>query len=132
MKIFTSYFSNIRQIPNQLVLISICGKAPDWYKGIQYRKLAPSYDIYSEYKESNNEERYTERFQKERLSKLDRDEVLKELEKLSSGRDIVLLCYEKPFNFCHRHLVADWLGNITEFGGSQCLKILEERKEKYE
>ena len=23
--------------------------------------------------------------------------------------DIALLCYEKPDDFCHRHLVADWL-----------------------
>ena len=22
--------------------------------------------------------------------------------------DIVLLCYEKPDEFCHRHLVAEW------------------------
>lgn len=23
--------------------------------------------------------------------------------------DIALICYEKPTDFCHRHLVADWL-----------------------
>lgn len=23
--------------------------------------------------------------------------------------NIVLLCYEKPTDFCHRHLVAQWL-----------------------
>ena len=23
--------------------------------------------------------------------------------------DIALVCYEKPGDFCHRHLVADWL-----------------------
>ena len=22
---------------------------------------------------------------------------------------IALICYEKPTDFCHRHLVADWL-----------------------
>lgn len=25
--------------------------------------------------------------------------------------NIVLLCYEKPEDFCHRHLVADWLNS---------------------
>lgn len=24
------------------------------------------------------------------------------------GKDICLICYEKPNDFCHRHLVADW------------------------
>jgi uncharacterized protein (DUF488 family) len=23
--------------------------------------------------------------------------------------NIALVCYEKPTDFCHRHLVADWL-----------------------
>ena len=23
--------------------------------------------------------------------------------------DIALICYEKPSDFCHRHLVAEWL-----------------------
>jgi hypothetical protein len=31
-------------------------------------------------------------------------EVLRDL-----GDDAVLLCYEKPGQFCHRHLVAQWL-----------------------
>ena len=25
------------------------------------------------------------------------------------GTEIALICYEKPENFCHRHLVAEWL-----------------------
>ena len=40
------------------------------------------------------------------------DDVVKELYKLaekSQDEDIVLICYEKPGDFCHRHLVANWL-----------------------
>lgn len=25
------------------------------------------------------------------------------------NQHIVLVCYEKPADFCHRHLVADWM-----------------------
>ena len=32
-----------------------------------------------------------------------------ELYEMSGGKDIVLVCYEIPSDFCHRHLVADWL-----------------------
>ena len=38
------------------------------------------------------------------LNELDPYQVFKEL-----GENSVLLCYEKPGQFCHRHLVAKWL-----------------------
>ena len=43
------------------------------------------------------------------LRKLDPKEVFKELETLSNGKDIVLLCFEKRNEFCHRHLFASFL-----------------------
>ena len=34
--IYTSYFAMLKRIPaDTIVPISICGKAPDWYKGLQ-------------------------------------------------------------------------------------------------
>ena len=40
-------------------------------------------------------------------------QVLADLQKLTGVKNdfskIILLCYEKPGDFCHRHLVADWL-----------------------
>lgn len=38
---YTSYFANLKKLPDNVVPISICGKAPDWYSGLQYKKLAP-------------------------------------------------------------------------------------------
>ena len=35
------------------------------------------------------------------------------LKELTQSDQIILLCYEKPDDFCHRHLVAQWL---TEHG----------------
>ena len=43
------------------------------------------------------------------LDQLCVEEVLQDLESLSNGADVVLLCYEKADAFCHRHLVSDWL-----------------------
>ena len=28
---------------------------------------------------------------------------------MSGGSNVALVCYEKPSDFCHRHLVAGWL-----------------------
>ena len=49
----TSYFAKVEDIlnmPGPMVPIAICGKAPDWYSGIQYKKLAPSWSIFSDWK----------------------------------------------------------------------------------
>ena len=35
--------------------------------------------------------------------------VIQELTALGGGHDVILLCFEKPGEFCHRHLVAQWL-----------------------
>lgn len=44
--IFTSYFGKLSKLPPGIIPISICGKAPDWYKGLQYKKLAPKYQFF--------------------------------------------------------------------------------------
>ena len=48
--IYTSYFAKLKSLPDNIVPISICGKAPDWYKGLQYKKLAPKYDFFMKWK----------------------------------------------------------------------------------
>ena len=54
-----------------------------------------------------------ERFNEEVLMPIcQRGVAIRELEALTKvpHSKIVLLCYEKPGDFCHRHLVADWFG----------------------
>lgn len=107
---FTSYFGNIRNIPDCLVPISISGKAPEWYKGLEFKKFAPSWDIFSDWKYNHHDNNiYTMRFGKERLAILNPDETIFEILQLTKGKDACFLCYERPGEFCHRHLVADWL-----------------------
>lgn len=111
--IYTSYFANLRNLPKEIIPVSICGKAPDWYTGAQYKKLAPKYWFFKEWKENHDNDFYIQNFEKEVLNPLDAKKVLWEIAKLLPDdkpvQDIVLLCYEKPADFCHRHLVADWL-----------------------
>lgn len=109
MKIYTSYFAKLRSLPENIVPISICGKAPDWYTGLQYRKLAPKYEFFMEWKKTHDNNYYIEHFDSEVLNTLDVRVVYEELSKMSDGKDIALICYEKPEDFCHRHLVAKWL-----------------------
>lgn len=121
--IYTSYFAKLKSLPKNIIPISICGKAPNWYQGLQYKKLAPKYDFFIKWKENHDNDYYIKCFNEQVLNKLNAEQVVKELDNLllnktlafDYGGDlkevprIALICYEKPSDFCHRHLVADWL-----------------------
>lgn len=51
---------------------------------------------------------YIRVYETEVLNNLSPNAVVYELTKMADGHDVVLLCYEKASDFCHRHLVADW------------------------
>lgn len=118
--LYTSYFANWRNF-KELVQVSISLKPPNGYKGLGYKKLAPSSSILFEYKTSPDEVRYYERFTREILSNMDPHKIVKELMNLSLGKDVVLLCYEKPTDFCHRHIVANWLREAG-YDVKECLR----------
>jgi uncharacterized protein YeaO (DUF488 family) len=116
MKIYTGYFDILEKLPKDIIPISICGKAPGWYNGIQYKNLAPKLKFFLEWKENKDNNFYIKNFNEQVLSKLNKEQVLKDLYKISEGKDIILICYEKPDEFCHRHLVASWLNyNVEEY-----------------
>lgn len=109
MKIYTSYFSNLTNIPDNVIPITICGKVPKGYVGEDFKKLAPKYEFWHEWTINHDDSYYVKHFQAEVLDILDVDGVVKRLSEISGGKDVVLICYESPEKFCHRHLVADWL-----------------------
>lgn len=113
MNIKTSYFANWRKFPKDYVPISIATYSPKGFKGLIYDKVAPGWDIMKLVKEQHDEQAYI-RVYNDKLQTLDREQVFKDLEELSGGKDILLLCYEKPSDLCHRHLLAAWLDSTIE------------------
>lgn len=107
MKIYTSYYAKCRRIPHTITRISIAGKAPAGYRGIEYKVLAQKKEFFMQWKENHDNDYYIKCFNEQVLSHLNPVEVYNKLEELSCGQDIVLICYEKSGDFCHRHLVAD-------------------------
>lgn len=105
----TSYFGKIKQISNPL---AICGKSPAWYSGPEYKTLAPKYSFFKDYKDGIIDETgYIEQYHKLVLKPLDAQVVYDHLVE-TYGEDVTLLCYEKPEDFCHRHIVAVWFSKI--------------------
>ena len=108
-KVFTSYYANWRRFPETATTISIAGKAPESYFGLEYKKLAPKWGFFNDYKSGKiDEEGYTVEYYKQVLSNLKPEVVYSELIN-DLGTDIILLCWEKTGSFCHRHIVAKWL-----------------------
>lgn len=67
-----------------------------------------------EWKKNHDNDYYIEHFKTEVLDKLDAADVILDFSRLIYSfnigeSDICLICYEKPSDFCHRHLVAEWL-----------------------
>lgn len=105
---YTSYFGGLRRLPNDIVPIAICARCPVSYQGLHYKNLCPPYDVFMNYKQGGTWEDYTAGYNN-KLNSMNFEKVVSDLEKLSGGAEkIALLCYEKPGDYCHRHLVAEW------------------------
>lgn len=119
MEIRTSYFAQLRKIEamDGAVPVAVCRYPPDWYKGAVYKKVAPSYVMVAGMKNADTREYFSKKYFTEVLGSLEPGKVEKEIKDIvghSGGTFAVLLCFEKPSDFCHRHLVAAWLGRNSD------------------
>lgn len=122
--IYTSYFGKLKKLPKNVFPVAISAIVPSWYTGARYSNLAPDYDMLMQWKIDHNNDNYAECFNNTVLEKLDVIKTLDELHMLLPDEariqmqcpvwnnlnwHIALVCYEKPSDFCHRHIVAEWL-----------------------
>lgn len=116
--IFTSYFENIKNIPTGfgLKLISIARGTPHWFDGEKAPEFFPDWDIIKLVKNDKSRSaraKYVSEYEK----------ILNKLNPKKLGRlyqNCVLLCYEKPDDFCHRHIISRWFNQ----NGIECKELL--------
>ena len=107
MKIFTSYFGRKAMLEKAgIVPICIALWKPKWYEGLQMIQVAPKAFML---KEDLTREQYIDCYKRYVTDRLRVEDVVKTIEFLSGGKDAALLCYEKPGDFCHRHLLSQWM-----------------------
>lgn len=107
------YTSNFARCGNDERAVSIALMPPDWYKGKEYRKLAPPKYLLNDYKYNGlSKEDYREIYYADVLSRLNPCSVIHDLSTL--GDDVILLCWESASEFCHRFLVTEWLNQQLE------------------
>lgn len=114
MKIYTSYFNKLRSLKDDYILISISRYRPKYIKPYyRFEELAPSENLLRLYKHDNLTKReYITKYYNETLGKISSaDDIYSRFLKIyeKHKKPILLLCYEKSDDFCHRHIVSNWL-----------------------
>lgn len=113
-KFYTSYLANVRNIKGTLAPVFVATSWPGKPLFPQCRVLAPSSILPLWKKGKITEREYVELYNKQ-LASLDYEQVKQELLCLASGSIPVLICYETPEKFCHRHLIAQWIRDHGDF-----------------
>ena len=96
----TSYFAKYKGENG----VSIAQGTPIWFKGRIYKPLCPPWSLINKYKSDGDKEYYIRMYNEIVLANLDPIKVYNDL-----GPEAVLMCWEKSGDFCHRHIVAEWL-----------------------
>ena len=107
-RIFTGNYEECKK--GNLISISGDRGRQAGFEGKAIPKLAPKrafWNIWHEnigkISEEENTRYYIEQYYKQVLSKVDIKELLKD------EKDPILLCYEKGKDFCHRHVLAEYI-----------------------
>ena len=111
--IYTGYWAKLKEYEqNGLIPVGISGKIPDGFNGARYQQLAPKYSWWKQWHDEHmSNDWFVQKYYETVLNQLNPVAVLNDLQKI--GKDIVLLCYETPEKFCHRHIAAQWLKEKT-------------------
>ena len=112
MRIYTSYFGNSKKLQQAgIKVIGIALYPPRWFYGISLKQVSPTKSIL--FAKDETQEDYIRRYKAEVLAPQDMRQFLKAVEAAGGGQDVALCCYEKPGDFCHRHILAEWIKEKT-------------------
>lgn len=110
----TSYFGKLRSLDlSRLVIVPVCAHPPKGVVGgASLSSVIPGWQrLVRPFKEGLiTEAEYESMY----LRQLDgnRDEILRQVRALidsADGKEILLCCFEKSSDWCHRHILAGWL-----------------------
>ena len=110
LKLYTSYWANKALTDLDAVKVSISRGQPRWKLPFRYRmaaELAPSKATFR-----IQDEREFSRSYRTQLDEIGLDAILDRLTSISDrdgARALVLLCFEPADQFCHRHVLRDYL-----------------------
>ena len=107
MSIKTGYFRGVKKSHHNHI-VSIAAGQPKWLP-VQYKhkQLAPRYVLLNDFRNDKiTEHQYVQQFNA-MLSQLNAQQVYNQLADMSGNA--IMCCHCGINDFCHRHLVAEWL-----------------------
>lgn len=134
-RIFTGNYEECK-VGNLISISGDRGKSVG-FKGKAIPKLAPKrafwniwHDNIGKIPEEENNRYYIEQYYKQVLSKVDIEELLKD------EKDPILLCFEKGQDFCHRHVLAEYIEmtygiKVRDIKIDENLNIEENKRPEY-
>lgn len=112
VKVYTSYFAQVNKLRSAgIVPIGISVFPPKFFNGPSLQWLAPLPSMLK----GMSEEEYTFHYKEKILSKFNLDLFRQRLKELGDGKDVALCCFEKPGEFCHRRIFAEWFEELTGY-----------------
>lgn len=128
MAVYTTYFGKVKQIKKDIlkedrILISIARKTPDDIEFLKSNNLSPNVGLFNGHKKGLIDEK---EFIKQYLLQISSGLMRNWTDNLASllvntKKDVFFICYEKPDNFCHRHIFSKFMNKkyglkIKEYG----------------
>lgn len=96
----TTNWARLESLPESRIPIGVSLGIPNWFEGERREELAPREEMFG-----LNRENFLVAYRKEILEKLVPEEVWESC----GGEKGILICWESPFLFCHRRMIAEWL-----------------------
>lgn len=114
MDIWTGYYAQMKKYKQLgLVPVSIAYKTPLWYDGETCFELAPPRMLLIKYKDKViTQEEYIKEYEEFLKNRVNWTNVIEKLYTISDnhdGKDLILCCFEKSSDFCHRHILSEYL-----------------------
>lgn len=117
---YTSYFANVKKLNKEKFrFVSITASKPDFCGDDieDWSFIGPSLTLLKAYKKEHiTKEEYIKTYVK---FLNDSWNTFKDFLILNEDKNIVMLCYEKPSDFCHRHILRNFLNTK----GIECKEI---------
>lgn len=110
--IYTGYFGKYEEyLKAGLTAYSIARYTPTWWQGRtvgrELKELAPSEELLQGYKKGKISMTEYRLAYLNQLEHVKWQKILKLFDELND--ELILLCYETPYKFCHRHILAEYL-----------------------
>ena len=100
------YTSNYDTCSSHEHAVSISASSPEYFNGKHISSLAPTWDIIRAYKSGKiTEEQYSKWYIDLILERHQNAQAVYN----SIPHGTIMLCYEKPGEFCHRRVLAKWI-----------------------